>query len=122
MKQKIPTENTSVECRHHQMAIADTLDLLSGKWKVRIIGGLAFGKKRYMELQRLIEGIGPKMLSKELQELELNGLISRTVLKTKPITVEYELTDYGKTLQPLIAEMAQWGSLHRKRIIKKGGA
>jgi len=85
-----------------------------------IIACLAsFGKKRYMELQRLLAGIGTKMLSKELQELEINGLITRTVMNTKPITVEYELTSYGRTLKPIIDEMALWGVQHRGKIINE---
>jgi DNA-binding HxlR family transcriptional regulator len=59
------------------------------------------------------------MLSKELQELEINGLIKRSVLETKPITVEYELTAYGRTLKPIIDAMAFWGKQHRERIRKE---
>ncbi|PST83808.1 transcriptional regulator [Pedobacter yulinensis] len=103
-------------CAAHHLAIRDTMDLLSGKWKVRIIGSLGFGKKRFMELIHDVEGIAAKMLSKELQELEQNGLVTRTVKNTKPITVEYELTAYGSTLHPLINEMAAWGAQHRKKL------
>lgn len=111
-------EKISDDCKLHFKAINDTLYILSGKWKVMIIACLSkFGKKRYMELQRVVEGIGPKMLSKELQELELNGLVMRTVLNTKPVTVEYELTAYGHTLKPIIDEIAIWGKEHRKKVI-----
>lgn len=72
-----------------------------------------------MELQREVEGIGAKMLSKELRDLEINELVTRTVYNTKPVTVEYELTDYGKTLQDIIAAMMKWGENHRRRIIRK---
>ena len=114
-------EKISVDCKQHLKAINDTLYVLGGKWKILIIASLGkFGKKRYMELQRLVEGIGPKMLSKELQDLELNGLIKRSVLETKPVTVEYELTEYGKTLKPIIDEMAFWGVQHKERVMKGG--
>lgn len=120
MGQRLIDGKISAECRHRLKTIRDTQDILDGKWKVMIIASLAaFGKKRFMELQRVIDGVGPKMLSKELQELELNGLVSRTVMNTKPVTVEYELTDYGRTLKPIIDEMAAWGSQHRERVIKK---
>ncbi|MBE7175307.1 MAG: helix-turn-helix transcriptional regulator [Mucilaginibacter polytrichastri] len=110
-------ENSRADvCRVHIRAIHDTLDILSGKWKIAIIGTLGFGKRRFTELQREVEGIGSKMLSKELRDLEINDLISRNVYDTKPVTVEYELTEYGKTLQSLIREMAEWGKQHRKRI------
>ena len=106
-------------CMAHHRAISDTMDILSGKWKIRIIGELIFGKKRFGELNASIEGIAAKMLSKELQDLETNQLIKRTVLKTKPITVEYELTAYGKTVTPIINTMAEWGHQHRELIRKK---
>ncbi|GAA4323206.1 hypothetical protein GCM10023149_24000 [Mucilaginibacter gynuensis] len=59
------------------------------------------------------------MLSKELKELEINELIKRTVLATQPITVEYELTDHGNTLQTIISELSAWGIVHRKKIVGK---
>lgn len=119
MEKKTENEKISIDCKQHIRAINDTQDVMGGKWKVMIIGCLALGKKRYMELQRMVEGIGSKMLSKELQELELNGLIRRLVLDTKLLTVEYELTEYGQTLKPIIDEMASWGMQHRERIIKE---
>ena len=107
-------------CKAKLQAIHDTMDLLSGKWKVTIIGYLnIMGKCRFMELQLNVEGIGAKMLSKELKDLEINELITRTVYDTRPVTVEYELTPYGKTLQKIINEMYAWGFKHRERIIKK---
>jgi len=106
-------------CNAHHRAISDTMDILSGKWKIRIIGELIFGKKRFGELNSNIDGIAAKMLSKELQDLETNQLVKRTVLDTKPITVEYELTPYGKTVTPIINTMAEWGHQHRELIRKK---
>lgn len=61
-----------------------------------------------MDLLREVGGIGSKMLSKELQNLEMNHLISRTVINTKPITVEYEITEFGKPPSPIIDEIAKW--------------
>ena len=58
------------------------------------------------------------MLSKELQDLEANQLLTRTVKQTKPITVEYEITDYGRTLITLIQEIVNWGMNHREKIMK----
>ncbi len=112
-------EENSATCASHLMSVKDTLDIVTGKWKISIIAALRFGKKRFMELQREIDGIGAKMLSKELQELEMNELVSRTVYDTKPVTVVYELTEYGETLKPIIQEMAIWGAKHRKRIMTK---
>jgi DNA-binding HxlR family transcriptional regulator len=93
------------------------MEILTGKWKIHILGTLLYGgKMRYIDLQREIEGIGSKMLSKELQDLEMNHLITRTVLQTKPITVEYNLTEFGKTLEPIIDAIAQWGIDYRRSI------
>lgn len=100
------------------LAVRDAMELLTGKWKILIIGTLSFtGKKKFMELQRELEGIGSKMLSKELHELEINKIIKRTVCDTKPVTVEYEITSYGKSLDNIILEMMKWGFDHRKMII-----
>ncbi|HLT42068.1 MAG TPA: helix-turn-helix domain-containing protein [Sphingobacteriaceae bacterium] len=106
-------------CKVKLRAVQDTLDILKGKWKISIISCLSFGKRRFMELQREVSGIGAKMLSKELQELEINGLVLRTICDTKPITVEYELSEYGKTLEPIIAELIEWGINHRANIIER---
>lgn len=113
----IPPEGQAA-CKGHLRAIHDTLDLLSGKWKISIIGALSFNEKlRFGELQREINGIGAKMLSKELRDLEMNDLIIRTVKDTKPVTVEYSLTEYGNTLQEVILALSKWGMEHRRHII-----
>jgi DNA-binding HxlR family transcriptional regulator len=101
-------------------AIRDAMDVLSGKWKIHIIASLSLrGKMRFMDLLREVDGIAAKMLSKELMSLETNLLIKRTVMNTKPITVEYELTPHGKTLNKTIKEIGDWGVIHRKKIIGK---
>lgn len=104
-------------CEQTLMAIKDTMELLSGKWKMTIIGSLLMNDSmRFMDLMRDVNGIAAKMLSKELQELEVNKLISRTVKNTKPVTVEYALTEHGYSLGTLINEVAKWGSLHRNKL------
>ncbi len=107
-------------CKAKIHAIKDTMGILSGKWKFHIIGTLLLhGTLRFMDLLREIDGIGAKMLSKELQDMEVNSLIKRTVKNTKPITVEYEITEYGKTLSPIIEELAKWGTSYRESLHKK---
>lgn len=119
MKKKAEINTTSV-CRARVQAISDTMSILSGKWKFHILGTLIEGDRlRFMDLMREIEGIGSKMLSKELQDLEMNHLVSRTVLNTKPITVEYAVTEYGATLAPVINELAKWGIEYRKSVYGK---
>lgn len=108
----------SDDCLRNVRGIKDTQDLLSGKWKISIIGALYFnGKFRFMDLGRHLEGIAPKVLSKELKDLEMNHLIKRTVKDTMPITVEYELTPQGKSLDKVIEAMCEWGIKYRNSII-----
>ncbi|RYU93023.1 winged helix-turn-helix transcriptional regulator [Emticicia agri] len=96
------------------LALNDTLNVLTGKWKLPILGSLLFGIKRFTELQRNIPKITPRMLSKELKELELNGMVKRMVYDATPVLVEYELTESGKKLSDVLDSMLQWGLNHRK--------
>ena len=109
-------------CEQELAAIRDSLEILGGKWKLRIMRHLnnhIAETNTFKKIQREVEGISAKMLSKELQELEINELVKRTVCHTKPITVEYEITMYGKTLEKIIGEIAHWGDQHRKRLFRK---
>lgn len=119
MKKNQTVNNTSI-CKVRITAIKDTMEILSGKWKFHILGTLLEGgKMRFMDLLREVDGIAAKMLSKELQDMEINQLISRTVLNIKPITVEYEVTQYGSTLKPIIDEIAKWGTAYRNSLYEK---
>lgn len=111
--------NEHSECKKNLLPVKDALDILSGKWKLPIIVALTFGNKRFKEMQREIDSITPKMLSKELKELEVNQLVKRTVYDTLPVTVEYSLTTYGKSLHKVIEELRTWGLQHRKRLLAK---
>ncbi|WP_246022233.1 winged helix-turn-helix transcriptional regulator [Epilithonimonas xixisoli] len=106
-------------CKTNLLAVQDTMDILKGRWKVQIIAALCYNKMRFSDLQKEIAGVSAKMLSSELKDLEINQLVSRTVLNTQPISVEYELTDYGRTLKKIIEHLADWGVEHRKKIIGK---
>lgn len=107
----------SAGCGKKIRAIHDAMDILNGKWKISIISCLCYEKMRYTDLLREVQGISGKMLSRDLKELEVNELVTRTVLDTQPITVEYALTEYGLTLKALTAAIADWGLKHRERII-----
>ncbi|WP_369013108.1 winged helix-turn-helix transcriptional regulator [Flavobacterium anhuiense] len=82
--------------------------ILNGRWKISIIASLCFNTLRFTDLLREVEGISGKMLSRELKNLEENQLVTRTVLNTQPVTVEYELTEYGHTLKEVIDSLAKW--------------
>lgn len=101
------------------LAVKDTMLLLAGKWKIQILGRLMIsGKLRFMDLRREIPGIGAKMLTRELQELEQNKLIVREVMNTRPLTVEYDLTPHGETIMPIIKSLGTWGMYHRQHLFK----
>lgn len=109
-------KHTLESCHKAKLAIRDTLDVVGGKWKLVLITVLRSGKKGFNELSREA-GISPRILSKELQEMEMNGLVNREVLNTKPITVQYQLTDYSKTLNEVLLALEKWGHKHRQKII-----
>ena len=98
------------------LAIQDSMEIIQGRWKMSIIALLCNGEFRYSELERGLPKITPRMLSKELRELEINGLILRTVYDSQPIKVTYKLAVYGYTLVPLIIELTNWGKQHREKI------
>lgn len=109
-------KHTVESCSKAKLAIRDTMDVVGGKWKLVLITVLRSGKKGFNELSREA-GISPRILSKELHELEMNGLVSREVCNTKPVTVQYELTAYSKTLNEVLLAMEKWGNKHRLKII-----
>lgn len=114
------TINPYPECDYTRKtrALNDAVELLQGKWKVMIIAVLGCrGRKRFSDLQQEITGIGAKMLTRELQTLEINQLIKRTVCSTKPVTVRYEMTSYGQSLVKIVLELMDWGLEHRKHIM-----
>ncbi|HEY9169810.1 MAG TPA: winged helix-turn-helix transcriptional regulator [Lutibacter sp.] len=109
----------SGQCVQQILAIKDTMELISGKWKILIVVTLLLnGTMRFMELKKALNGIAAKKLSYDLRNLEINKLIDRKVIKSKPITVEYSITAHGRTLDNLISELMDWGLNHRKEIIR----
>lgn len=107
-------------CTKARLALKDTLDVVGGKWKIILLAILENGPKKFRELSREA-GISPRILSKELQELEANGLVSRTVMDTKPMTVEYAVTEYSESLTEVISAMLRWGEQHRVKIVGEFG-
>lgn len=84
------------------------LDRIADKWAVLILDRLRGGPVRFNQLRRTIKGISQKVLSQTLKKLERDGLISRAVFATVPVTVEYALTPLGRTLTDTIAALAHW--------------
>lgn len=92
--------------------IEATLDVISGKWKLIILWYINEKTRRFSELDELIPNITVKVLSRQLKEMERDGLIERTSYPEIPPRVEYSITEYGKTLNPIIDMMCEWGTRH----------
>jgi len=86
-----------------------TIDLIGGKYKALIMWHLIDGVLRFGELQRLVKNATPKMLTQQLRELQRDKLIERTVYPVVPPKVEYQLTDFGKSMFPILKLMYKWG-------------
>ena len=107
------------ECLAVLLPVRDALEVLNGRWKLPILIALSNRPKRFKEISKDINGITDKMLSKELKDLEINKLVTRTVYDTFPPTVEYTRTEHSHTLYNVIGALKDWGTLHRKEIIGK---
>lgn len=99
------------------IALTDTMNVISGKWKLPIIASLFRGQNRFKDLLDNIDKITPRMLSKELKELEMNSIVVRQVYNQTPVLITYELTDSGKSLMSLIDNMVDWGLTHRSNVL-----
>lgn len=90
-----------------------TLLLLSNKWTILILRDLFTGTKRFGELKKSLNGVSQKVLTANLRSLEEKGIIEREVFPEVPPRVEYTLTDLGKTLDPIIKSMHDWGEFYK---------
>ncbi|MEM7801789.1 MAG: helix-turn-helix domain-containing protein [Chloroflexota bacterium] len=86
-----------------------TLKKIGGKWKPIIIFMIRNGANRFGIMQRSIDGISKQMLTKQLRELEADGILDRTIFAEIPPRVEYSITPFGETLMPIVDAMSEWG-------------
>lgn len=96
--------------RTYHCPVEAALEVIGGKWKPLILWALGEDVLRFSELQKDLPGINAKMLTKQLRELEEDGVIRRTVYPEVPPRVEYAITDFGKTLIPILEALCTWGS------------
>jgi DNA-binding HxlR family transcriptional regulator len=99
--------------------VRDTLDVINGKWKLPIIISISSGNERFTDIQESIAGITPKVLAKELKELEQHQLIRRTIIEDYPVKILYKPEPYADTLTPIIYALKDWGVNHRHKIFNK---
>ncbi|MGO4293629.1 winged helix-turn-helix transcriptional regulator [Chitinophaga sp. RAB17] len=109
----------SDQCKEALLALRDSAELWSGKWRLYILAYLYIHEAEtifFKRMQRDLEGISAKMLSKELKEMEINDLIIRSSSESGPVAVSYALTEYGRTFIPVAEAMLNWGLNHRKKV------
>ncbi|BBH23476.1 transcriptional regulator [Paenibacillus baekrokdamisoli] len=97
-------------------SVETTLKVIGGKWKLVILCHLIDGVRRFGELKRDMPHITQKMLTQQLRELELDGIIDRKVYTQVPPKVEYSLTEYGLTIKDVLNVLSKWGDQHQQII------
>ena len=95
--------------------MAYTLSLIGGRWKPGILWRLVTGKMRYSELRKSLPDVSERILVLQLRELEKDGLIKRIVYAEVPPRVEYELTQAGMSMKPMLKSISDWGVSHKKK-------
>ncbi|MDI9863613.1 winged helix-turn-helix transcriptional regulator [Flectobacillus longus] len=106
------------DCLDTLKPVRDTLDVINGKWKIPIIISISVGNDRFTDIQESIPGITPKVLAKELKDLEQHKLIRRIIIEEYPIKISYKTEPYADTLTPLIYALKDWGLNHRKVVTR----
>jgi len=107
-------ENKKMVFDENSCPVTATMQVLGGKWKSILINAIYHtSPARFGELKRSVKGITQSMLTKQLRELEDDGVISRKIYAEIPPRVEYTLTEFGLTLSPIMLSMAEWGKQYR---------
>ncbi|PKG33278.1 helix-turn-helix domain-containing protein [Methanoregula sp.] len=96
--------------KSYHCPVEAALDVIGGKWKPLILWALGDDVLRFSELQKALPGVNTKMLTKQLRELEEDSVITRTIYPEVPPRVEYAITDFGKTLIPILQALCTWGA------------
>lgn len=104
---------------HYGCPVEATLDVIGGKWKGIILFHLLDRPQRFGELHRLIVDVTQRMLTLQLRELEEDGVVHREIFKQVPPKVEYSLTEFGRSLSPIIHLMRDWGEQYAEALSQK---
>jgi DNA-binding HxlR family transcriptional regulator len=116
--QRRATEKAEYDAFLAQCPSRQLLDRISDKWVTLVLAALDGGPQRYSQLARTIAGVSQKMLTQTLRTLERDGLLTRTVTATVPVTVTYELTDLGRSLQSVIIGLKGWAESHMDEVLE----
>jgi DNA-binding HxlR family transcriptional regulator len=107
-------EDKKIVFDENSCPVTATMQVLGGKWKPILINAIYLtAPARFGELKRSVKGITQSMLTQQLRELEVDGVISRKIYAEVPPRVEYTLTEFGLTLSPIMLSMAKWGEQYR---------
>lgn len=106
------SESANKKTSQQSCPVTTCLSVIGGKWKPLIIFLVSNGVNRFGVMQRNIPDISKQMLTKQLRELESDGVIHRKVFPEVPPRVEYSVTEKGQSLYPIISAMRTWGELH----------
>lgn len=112
---------TSVESALNVCPVEVAVAVLGGAWKLTIVKQLVVRPHRFGELRRAVGPVTPRVLTRQLRELETDGIISRTVFAEVPPRVEYALTDLGKTLHPAVSWLDEWGAAYERSMVSVEG-
>jgi DNA-binding HxlR family transcriptional regulator len=113
VRDKISQRNASTDC-----GVEVALEIIGGKWKGVVLYHLANGLKRFNEIGRLLPQVSQRMLTRQLRELENDGLIQRRIYAEVPPKVEYSLTAKGESLIPIVMALKTWGE---EQLRQRGG-
>ena len=112
-------KQTYLSCLDTLKPVRDALDVINGKWKLSIIISVMVGNRRFTDIQNSIPDITPKVLAKELKDLEENRLIKRTVIDDYPVKILYQPDQHANTLIPIIDALKEWGLKHREKVFSE---
>jgi|SRR5450755_1088619 DNA-binding HxlR family transcriptional regulator len=112
-------KTTMRSSKQYSCPVEATLDVIGGKWKGVVLFHLLPGPQRFSDLKRLIPTITQRMLTLQLRELEEDGVVHREIYQQIPPKVEYSLTEFGKTLEPIVLTLLKWGEQYTNQIVER---